>query len=55
MEGKNKGSIYIVFLVALVLVSSAASYYRYVIAEDFIYFTTEEEIPSQFDIATYLP
>lgn len=42
-----------VLLVALFILSVAASWYRYVEKEQFRYFLTEEEAPARFDLSTY--
>lgn len=46
----NKAIFLILFCVA---VSASVAYYRYVVLENFSYFTTEEEIPDQFEKSTY--
>ncbi len=42
-------SVFFIFLVTSILVT----YYRYIIRQDFQYFTTENKIPNQFDIHSY--
>jgi hypothetical protein len=56
MKGTMKVSapFYVSLLFLLVFISAGVSYMKYVINSDFTYFETEEEIPSQFDLATYL-
>lgn len=46
----NKAILLILFCIAT---SASVAYYRYVKLEDFSYFTTEEEIPGQFEKSTY--
>lgn len=53
MGQRNGKFIYILFIFALILISSIASYYRYVILEDFSFFHTEDNVPTQFEQSTY--
>jgi hypothetical protein len=32
----------------------SVTYYKYIVAEDFVYFLTEEEVPDQFEVSAYL-
>lgn len=51
---KNKQSnIFLIILVLAMLLSVVFAYYRYVIKENFVYFTDEESVPDRFDINSY--
>ncbi|HMO79083.1 MAG TPA: hypothetical protein PJ997_01095 [Candidatus Paceibacterota bacterium] len=49
-----KENIFFIIIALFILVSVSFSYYRYVVLEDFEYFLTEEEIPEQFNINSYI-
>lgn len=53
MQIGKSGSIYITILFVLTGLSIAGTYYRYMVRQDFVYFTTEDQIPSQFDVSSY--
>ncbi len=54
-DSDNKSSaIFILIIFFLLIISIFATYYKYIVREDFKYFTTEEEIPNQFSVDTYI-
>ena len=53
MQIGRSSAIYITILFVLVVLSLAATYYRYIVKKDFVYFTTEESIPDRFDLSSY--
>lgn len=53
-ESDKKSNIFFIIIFSLLLVSIFATYYVYVVREDFQYFTEESEIPNQFDPNTYI-
>lgn len=44
---------FFIIVITLLLGSIIIAADRYLVRKDFIYFLTEEEVPNQFDIATY--
>ena len=53
MNSGKGAAIFIGFLFLLIALSAGATYYRYMVLGDFVYFLTEEEIPDRFDLASY--
>ena len=53
MQMGKSGIVYIVILLSLVGISIFVTYYRYMVKQDFTYFQTEDEIPDQFNQASY--
>jgi hypothetical protein len=49
MKKDKKNKIFFVMFFALVLASIVVTFYRYVIKEDFVVFTSEEDIPELLD------
>lgn len=49
-----KGSIaYVLLILLLLFVSTFFAYQKYIVNEDFLYFSTEEELPDRFDVNSY--
>lgn len=53
MIENKQSNIFIIILLTLIILSTGISYYRYMIKEDFSFFTTEESVPNRFDINSY--
>lgn len=53
VDSNKKNNIFFLILFSFLLFSILATYYRYIIRQDFQYFVTEDETHSQFDINTY--
>lgn len=53
MIENKQSNIFIVIIVLAILISVSVAYYRYMIKQDFNYFTTEESIPDRFNINSY--
>ena len=53
MSLKKESSVYLVIIFILAGLSIGAAYYRYIVQGDFVYFSTEDQIPSQFDLSSY--
>ncbi|KND51975.1 MAG: hypothetical protein ABA06_01795 [Parcubacteria bacterium C7867-001] len=49
----GKSRIFFIFLFVLFICSVAATYYRYVVLQDYVIFTNEDDIPNEFDPLTY--
>lgn len=41
------------FFIAILLTSVIITYYRYIVIQDFVYFTSEEDIPERFNLKGY--
>ncbi len=54
MTENLKNNLYIGILLLSILSSFSFAYYKYIVKQDFVYFTEEESIPNGFDINTYL-
>jgi len=53
IDSDKKNNIFFLIFFLLLLVSISVTYYRYIVRQNFQYFTTEEEIPNQFDVNIY--
>lgn len=54
MTLKNENNnAFLVILAVVILLSIVVSFYRYIVKEDFVYFTTEEDIPDRFNLNSY--
>lgn len=54
IDSNKKNNLFFLIFFVFLFVSMLITYYRYIIHQDFKYFTTEEEIPNQFDFHTYI-
>jgi hypothetical protein len=53
MSSERQNAIFLLILFILVGLSVFVTYYRYIVQNDFFYFTTEESIPDRFAPASY--
>lgn len=53
IDSDKKSNTFLLIIFVIAFVSILVTYYRYVVRQDFQYFTTEDEIPDQFDPSTY--
>jgi len=53
MPSDKQNITFLAVLFLLVGLSVFATYYRYIIKNDFVYFTTEESIPDRFAQSSY--
>lgn len=53
MSVEKPNTVFLAILFLLVVLSGAATFYRYIIKSDFIYFSTEESIPDRFAPDSY--
>jgi len=54
INSNEKSNLFFQAIFFVLLLSVFASYCRYVVWRDFQYFLVEDEIPSQFDLTTYI-
>lgn len=53
MQTEKSALVYIAIIFILLGLSVTVAYYRYMVRQDFTYFQTEDDVPSQFDISSY--
>ncbi len=53
MQIGKSSVMYIALISAFALLSLGVAYYRYMVQQDFVYFPTEEQVPSQFNLSSY--
>jgi|CXWL01.1.fsa_nt_gi hypothetical protein len=53
MNLKKESLLYLVVIFVLFGLSVGVTHYRYVVQQDFVYFSLEDSIPSQFDLSSY--
>lgn len=49
-----KNNIFLLIIIVLIVISIVFSYYKYIVGGSFEYFLTEEELPDNLDINTYI-
>lgn len=47
MEVKTNSKIFFIILFILIIISISATYFKYVVVEDYQIFNSEDELPSQ--------
>jgi uncharacterized membrane protein len=53
MSSEKQNTIFVLILFVLIGLSVSATYYRYIVQNDFVFFTAEEEIPDRFAPDSY--
>lgn len=53
MTGEKQSNFFLIILLLMMLASISFAYYRYMVREDFVFFTNEESVPDRFDINSY--
>lgn len=54
MNYLKSSGYYLLLIAGLATISTSVAYYKYIVRQDITYYATEEEIPSQFELTTYL-
>lgn len=54
IDSSKKNNIFIIVIFFAITVSVLMSYFRYIVQNDFNFFSTEEEIPNQFVLSSYI-
>lgn len=49
----SQSTLFILILIMLICLSVVKAYYEYVLASNFDYFLTEEDVPDRFDLTSY--
>lgn len=53
MIENKQSNFFLLILILMIFTSVSFAYYRYMIREDFVFFTDEESIPDRFNIDSY--
>jgi hypothetical protein len=53
MSPKKEGVTFLAVIFILFILSVGAAYHRYMVQQDFVYFSTEDQIPDQFSLSAY--